>query len=135
MNTENSNIYKEASKINLTYTVPKVGTVSFIDLWSLSLTVLDQMATELHSELDSSNKFSLLNPKKTDKVKELQFAILVDIVQTRQEEELLRKQRQADYQQRQAKRQLLLEAIAAKENNQVMEMSLEDLQAQLAELD
>ena len=129
-----TNIYKEASKNNLTFAVPRLGVGSFTDLWALDLKVLDQMYAELHKELDNSSTLSLLNPKRVDSKKKLQLDILVDVVKTRQQDTAEAKARQAENTQRQARKQLLLEAIASKEAGQVMEMSLEDLQKQLDEL-
>lgn len=134
--SEQTNIYKEASKINLSTKLPGIaGLTSFIDFWNIDLAILDAKYTELSAELDGTGKTSLLNPKPVDKTKNLLLAIIIDVVQTQQEEAKARKERQAEYQQRQARRQFLLQAREAKQADQVMEMSLEEIDAQLAELD
>jgi len=136
MSEQQRDIFKEASEIKLSATLPGIaGRTSFVDFWDVDLAILDEKYRELSKELDGTGDVSLLNPKPVDETKKLLLAILKDVVLTRQEKDRLRKQRQAEYQQRQARRQFLLQAREAKQADQVMGMSLEEIDAQLAELD
>lgn len=88
------NIYKQAVFSGLRFNLGN-GEVTVCDLPYFTLENLDAAYTKLHQELESSSKATLLRPKtKITEALELKMAIIKDIVETKQSEDEIAKQRQ-----------------------------------------
>jgi len=114
------------------YRFPYKGLVSVEDLWDLSVQALDQIFKHLNKELKEKGEESLLKSK-TDEETDLDNAINIVkyIVSVKEEERLgLLEQRK-----RAAKKQKIMEIMAEKQDKALTEMSMEDLQKMLDELD
>ena len=100
------------------------GLISVEDLWDLSLESLDSIYGNLSSDLDALPKKSLLsaNTQQRDEI-EFKQSIIKHIVETKQAEAEAVKQYKANS----AKKQMILDIIAAKQNEQYQEMSIDDL--------
>lgn len=100
------------------------GLISVEDLWDLSLENLDSIYGDLDAALNSLPKKSLLSAdtKQRDEI-EFKQQIIKHIVETKQAEAEAAKQSKANS----AKKQMILDIIAAKQNEQYHEMSIDDL--------
>lgn len=100
------------------------GLISVEDLWDLSLENLDSIYGDLDAALNSLPKKSLLSAdtKQRDEI-EFKQQIVKHIVETKQAEAEAAKQSKANS----AKKQMILDIIAAKQNEQYHEMSIDDL--------
>ena len=100
------------------------GLISVEDLWDLSLESLDSIYGNLSSNLDALPKKSLLsaNTQQRDEI-EFKQSIIKHIVETKQAEAEAVKQYKANS----AKKQMILDIIAAKQNEQYQDMSIDDL--------
>lgn len=128
------NIFEQASRLKLRFTTP-VGELSAEQLWDLPLTgtrSLDAVAVSLNDQLNKSEVKSFVSSTSTaDKLVQLRFDIAKYIIEVRKEE----KQAAADKAENASKRKLLKEAIAAKQNEQLLSGDLAALEKKLAELD
>ena len=107
------------------------GLISIEDLWDLSLTELDSIYKTLNKKVKQANEESLLNTKsKEDKTTEIQIEIIKYIVTIKQEEAA----RSMAAAERRAKKQKILEVLAAKEDASLQDKSPEELQKMLSEL-
>lgn len=78
--------YKLASQQKLRFQTSK-GPLSAEQLWDLSLDELDTLAVSLQEQHENSGKKSFLNPKsEKDKTAKLKFDIVLDVLNTKQEE-------------------------------------------------
>lgn len=110
---------------------PFKGLISIEDLWDLSLTELDSIYKTLNKKVKQANEESLLNTKsKEDKTTEIQIEIIKYIVTIKQEEAA----RSMAAAERRAKKQKILEVLAAKEDASLQDKSPEELQKMLSEL-
>lgn len=110
---------------------PFKGLISIEDLWDLSLTELDSIYKTLNKKVKQANEESLLNTKsKEDKTTEIQIEIIKYIVTIKQEEAA----RSIAAAERRAKKQKILEVLAAKEDASLQDKSPEELQKMLSEL-
>lgn len=110
---------------------PFKGLISIEDLWDLSLTELDSIYKTLNKKVKQANEESLLNTKsKEDKATEIQIEIIKYIVTIKQEEAA----RSMAAAERRAKKQKILEVLAAKEDASLQDKSPEELQKMLSEL-
>ncbi len=100
------------------------GLVSVEELWDLSLEYLDSLWCELESELEKLPKKSLLatNTKQRDEI-EFKQEIIKHIVETKKAEKLANEQSKANA----AKKQMVLDIIEQKKNEDLKSMSLEEL--------
>lgn len=100
------------------------GLVSVEELWDLSLEYLDLLWCELESELEKLPKKSLLatNTKQRDEI-EFKQEIIKHIVETKKAEKLANEQSKANA----AKKQMVLDIIEQKKNEDLKSMSLEEL--------
>lgn len=79
--------YKEASKLKLRFSTNK-GMLSVDNLWDLSIPELDDLAISLEEDYKESGKKSFITKRSVkDKTKKLQFDIVLDILNTKVEEE------------------------------------------------
>lgn len=114
------------------YRFPYKGLVSVEDLWDLNVQALDQIFKALNKELKERGEESLLKSK-TDEETDLDNAISIVkyIVSVKEQERLDR----LDQKEKAAKKQRIMAIMAEKQDKALTEMSMEDLQKMLDELD
>lgn len=124
-----SNLFEFATRNKLRF--PYKGNISVEDLWDLSVKELDSVFKTLNSQVKQANEESLLSTKtKDDEILDIKIAIVKHIFSVKKEEtaaKLLEKENKE-------KRQRLLQIKAQKEDEALMNMSLEELDAELAKL-
>lgn len=100
------------------------GLISVEDLWDLSLENLDAIWSNLESDLEKLPKKSLLstNTKQRDEI-EFKQEIIKHIVETKKAEKLANEQAKANA----SKKQMVLDMIASKQNDDLKNMSIEEL--------
>lgn len=116
------NIFEKATREKTRFCFK--GLVSVEELWDLSLEYLDSLWCELESELEKLPKKSLLatNTKQRDEI-EFKQEIIKYIVETKKAEKLANEQSKANA----AKKQMVLDIIEQKKNEDLKSMSLEEL--------
>lgn len=106
------------------------GVISTEDLWDLSVESLDNVFKTLNSEMKKTKEESLLSTKsKDDEVLELKIEIVKHIVAVKQEEKEARERKFLDRE----RNQKIMSIIAAKQDEQLHNMSVEELQKLLVE--
>ena len=128
MNTENVNLFEQASRQKLRFKVN--GLVSVEDLWDLSLAQLDTLAKDLRRQSRETEE-SFIEEKKSDSTLELRFEIVKHIITTR----LAERQARADAKEREARRKVLIEALENKQTAELSAKSADEIRKELAELD
>lgn len=109
---------------------PFKGMISTEDLWDLSVENLDNVFKTLNSEMKKTKEESLLSTKsKDDEVLELKIEIVKYIVEVKQKEKDAREKKFLDRE----RNQKIMSIIAAKQDEQLHNMSVEELQKLLAE--
>ena len=109
---------------------PFKGVISTEDLWDLSVESLDNVFKTLNSEMKKTKEESLLSTKsKDDEVLELKIEIVKHIVAVKQEEKEARERKFLDRE----RNQKIMSIIAAKQDEQLHNMSVEELQKLLVE--
>ena len=109
---------------------PFKGVISTEDLWDLSVESLDNVFKTLNSEMKKTKEESLLSTKsKDDGVLELKIEIVKHIVAVKQEEKEARERKFLDRE----RNQKIMSIIAAKQDEQLHNMSIEELQKLLVE--
>lgn len=110
---------------------PYKGMISVEDLWDLSLKNLDTVFKALTAEKKQASEMSLLATKSPeDEILDAKIAIVQYIFDTKVAEAAAAKQDAANA----VKAQRIMGLIADKENQKLANMSVEELQAMLAEL-
>lgn len=105
---------------------PYKGQISVEDLWDLKVEELDVIFKTLNAQAKLAKEESLLSVKTTEeKTLEAKINIIKHIVNVKQEEAALAKQRVENKQ----KREQILSLIADKQNEAMKGMSIEQLQA------
>ena len=111
---------------------PFRGQISVEDLWDLSVENLDSVYKTLNSQVKKAKEESLLNTKsREDKIIEMQIEIVKYIVSVKQDEAA----KKVAAKEKKARKQRILEVLAAKEDADLQNKSPEELQAMLSELD
>ena len=111
---------------------PFKGQISVEDLWDLSVENLDSIFKTLNSQLKQAKEESLLTTRtKQDQELDTKIEIIKHIVSVKQEEE---NQRLKAKEQRE-KKQKIMEIMANKQDVDLQNKSLEELQSMLNELD
>ena len=111
---------------------PFRGQISVEDLWDLSVENLDSVYKTLNSQVKKAKEESLLNTKsREDEIIEMQIEIVKYIVSVKQDEAA----KKVAAKERKARKQRILEVLAAKEDADLQNKSPEELQAMLSELD
>ena len=106
---------------------PFKGVISTEDLWDLSVESLDNVFKTLNSEMKKTKEESLLSTKsKDDEVLELKIEIVKHIVAVKKE---ARERKFLDRE----RNQKIMSIIAAKQDEQLHNMSVEELQKLLVE--
>ena len=109
---------------------PFKGMISTEDLWDLSVENLDNVFKMLNSEMKKTKEESLLSTKsKDDEVLELKIEIVKHIVAVKQEEKEVREKKFLNRE----RNQKIMSIIAAKQDEQLHNMSVEELQKLLVE--
>ena len=109
---------------------PFKGVISTEDLWDLSVESLDNVFKTLNSEMKKTKEESHLSTKsKDDEVLELKIEIVKHIVAVKQEEKEARERKFLDRE----RNQKIMSIIAAKQDEQLYNMSVEELQKLLVE--
>lgn len=120
-------MYKEASKQGIRIQTNK-GMLSVEQLWSLSLTDLDNLAVSLEEAYKTSKGKSFLDKRTTkDKGLKLQFDIVLDVLQTKMEDNEVTR----NAQEVKEHNQKILALIAKKREGALEEKTLEELEAML----
>ena len=126
----NNELFINATRNN--YQFPFRGMINVIDLWDLSLTNLDSVFKTLNAEVKKSEEESLLNTKsKEDEEISNKIEIVKYIVGVKLDE----KKKREDAKKNAEMRQKLLEIKAKRQDAALENMSDEDLDKALAELD
>lgn len=109
------------------YRFPFRGQISVEDLWDLNTEQLDTVFKALSREKKDSEEPSLVDAKKTDNVLETKIAIVKHIFSVKEEERMANKRRAEAM----ARQQRLRDLIADKEDEELKNMSIDDLQSML----
>lgn len=133
---ECENVFEKASRLKLRFDTGK-GQLTIEDLWDLPLTSsinkanLDEIARNLHKQLKNDDDVSFVDKdKKSDYIVQLKFDIVKHIIEVRLEEN----EKKAAAHANKTKRQVLLQALVERENEDLKNKSPEELRAMLAEL-
>jgi hypothetical protein len=124
------NMFEYATRNKVRF--PFKGMISVEDLWDLSLANLDSIYKTLNKQVKQSEEESLLSEKTgVDEELEVQIAIVKYIVSIK----LAEKEAAEKAAEKKVKKQKLMSIIAAKENEELQNASMEDLRKMLDELD
>ena len=123
------NLFEVATREN--YLFPFKGMINVIDLWNLSLTNLDSVFKTLNAEVKKSEEESLLNAK-TKEDEELTNKI--DIIKYIVSKKLAEKEARENEKKNKEKRLRILEIKAKRRDEALENMSDEDLDKLLADL-
>lgn len=125
--------FEKASRLKLRFDTA-VGQISVEDLWELPLTSemrvsLDGIARSLHKQLQDAT-VSFVEPKSSDETDQLRFDIVKHVIDTK----LAERDKAKLERERAAKKQRILEIMAAKDDEGLKGMTREELEAELASL-
>lgn len=123
------NLFEVATRES--YLFPFKGMINVIDLWNLSLTNLDSVFKTLNAEVKKSEEESLLNAK-TKEDEELTNKI--EIIKYIVNKKLAEKEARENEKKNKEKRQRILEIKAKRQDEALENMSDEDLDKLLADL-
>lgn len=124
------NVFEYATRNKLRFETEK-GLITTEDLWKLSLTHLDDLAVKLYTELNTNVRYSFIQDvSKENSELQIKFDIVKYILDIRLEE---KKQQELKVERTQQK-QKLLEILDQKKNESLTQLSIEEIQAKLAEL-
>ena len=124
------NLFEIATRNN--YQFPFRGMINVIDLWDLPLTDLDSIFKTLNAEIKRSEEESLLNTKSTE---DEEISNKIDIVKYIVSVKLAEKKAREDDKKNAEMRQRLLEIKAKREDAALENLSDEELDKALAELE
>ena len=129
-------LYREATREGWRFPSMR-GQLTVEDLWKMKLASrdgfdLDNVAIALNRELKSYEEESFVKPrtKETSSIRK-RLELVKDIIETKLNEAKKAEERLA----KEERRKKLLEIIAKKQDSELEEKSLEDLKAELAELE
>ena len=126
----NNELFINATRAN--YQFPFRGMINVIDLWDLPLTNLDSVFKTLNAEIKRSEEESLLNIKSTE---DEEISNKIDIVKYIVSVKLAEKKAREDDKKNAEMRQRLLEIKAKREDAALENLSDEELDKALAELE
>ena len=124
------NLFEIATRNN--YQFPFRGMINVIDLWDLPLTNLDSVFKTLNAEIKRSEEESLLNTKSTE---DEEISNKIDNVKYNVSVKLAEKKAREDDKKNAEMRQRLLEIKAKREDAALENLSDEELDKALAELE
>jgi len=121
-------MFEKASKQKLRFSFN--GQLRTEDLWDLKLEDLDTIAKALNKEVDASAETSFIKKKSTSNAKsELKFDIVKHIIEVK----LAAKDAKLRRAESESKRDMLRGLIDSKKHAELANLSVEELEAQLAE--
>lgn len=124
------NMFEVATRTKMRF--PFKGMISVEDLWDLSVQNLDKVFKALNSQRKEAQEESLLNVKSSeDEVLDTQIAIVKYIVGVKLEEQAAR----AKAAENREKKQKIMALMAKKDDEEMENMSREELQKLLDELE
>lgn len=124
------NMFETASRLKLRFNYR--GLITVEDLWDLSLRSLDDIYKGLNKQVKAQEEDSLLvERKQADKEVVLALEIVKHVVAVKLQEQAEQKARV----EKKAQKAKLMEILAQKQDGALHELSVEELQAKLAELD
>lgn len=127
---EFTNVFEMATRLKFRF--PFRGMISVEDLWDLTVEQLDAVYKALNKDVKQSQEESLLSaPRVGNADLNAKIEIVKYIFQVKQEEEAERRAAADNA----IKRRRILEVLAKKQDNALENMTEEQLQAALAELD
>ena len=128
--TQNVNIFEIATRNQFRFAFK--GMINSEDLWQLSPKDLDIIFKSLNSELKKVKEESLLETKSMeDQILDIKIQIVKHIFNIKQEEEKLR----VEAKQNKEKKQKLMEILASKQDQDLLNKSSEDIQKMIDELE
>ena len=128
--TQNVNIFEMAVKMKFRF--PYKGSISVEDLYDLNVRDLDTIFKSLNSQLRQIKEESLLETKSMeDQILDVKIQIVKYIFNLKQEEEAKRIKAKENKE----KRQKLMEILANKEDQDLLNKPKEDIQKMLDELE
>ena len=124
-----TNIFEYATRNKVRF--PYRGTISVEDLWDLSVTELDEIFKTLNAQVKQSQEESLLTDKtEADELLDIQIEIVKHIVSNKlADAEVLRKAAEVK-----AQKQKIMAIISRKQDENLENMSVEDLTEMLKDL-
>ena len=122
------NMFEQATRLKLRFKSNN-GNISTEDLWDLPLSQLDDIAKGLRKELRDTED-SFIEEKKSNAQLELRFEVVKHVITTK----LAERDAKAKAKEVAARRQVLLEALEGKQQEALKNMSVEDIQKELATL-
>ena len=130
MTMQNVNIFEVANSKKFRFNFK--GLISTEDLFDLSVKDLDSIFKTLNSQLKQTREESLLEVKSTeDQILDIKIEIVKHIFNLKQEEEAKRIKAKENKE----KKQKLMEILANKEDQDLLNKSKEDIQKMLNELE
>nr|DAS29376.1 MAG TPA: hypothetical protein [Caudoviricetes sp.] len=123
------NLFEVATREN--YLFPFKGMINVIDLWNLSLTDLDSVFKTLNAEVKKSEEESLLNAKTKE---DEDLTNKIEIIKYIVNKKLAEKEARENEKKNKEKRQRILEIKAKRQDEALENMSDEDLDKLLADL-
>ena len=130
-------MFEKVSRLKLRFETPN-GLLTVEDLWELPLTSragranLDDIAKDINRALKATSEEESFVTKSTPKNEELQLAL--DVVKRVIEVKLAEAETAKTAADKRERKQKLLSLIAEKQDNQLSELSVEELQAQVEAL-
>lgn len=115
------NIFEEATRKGLRFQYK--GNISVEDLWVLDVEELDSLYRNLMEQQKQNEGVSLISEKKEDKTLQLKIDLVRHIVEKKLNEAEARKNEA----ERIAKRKMVLEIVADKQQETLRDMSLDEL--------
>ena len=124
----NTNMFELATRYKFRF--PFKGMISVEDLWDLSVENLDTVFKCINAEMKKTKEESLLSTKsKDDEVLEMKIKIVKYIVEVKQKE---KEEREKMFLKKE-RNQKIMAIIAAKQDEELQNMSVEELQKLLVE--
>lgn len=124
-------MYKKALKLKLRFET-QFGNICLEDLMDLTLSQLNDVAKHLKRQLVESQEEDFISERSSaDKVLQLKFDLILDIINDKKEAAKAQKDRA----ERADKKRKLMEILARKQDASLEEKTIEELQAELEELD
>ncbi len=121
--------FKQATKVGLRFKVSN-GLIATEDLWGQNLTQLDNIAKSLRKELrEADDSFIGVKTVATDDL-ELKLEVVKEVIASK----LADRDAQVQNREKAARRNVLLEAMAAKDADALKDMSREDMEKELKSL-
>ena len=128
--TQNVNMFEMATRNQFRF--PYKGMINSEDLWQLSPKELDSIFKTLNSQLRQIKEESLLEAKTMeDQILDTKINIVKYIFNVKQEEEQLRLKAKENKE----KKQKLMEILASKQDQDLLDKSAEDIQKMIDELE